>query len=446
MASPGLSKLPTEVLAGVLGPLDSSEDLRACLHASPIMWHSYMWKPRTILSEVACRSIGYDCLKDALAIIRFPELSTGMSRDQLRFQIAYYLLNRVIMRFVGDLVRKARGPDRMDALVRLPSWAHPSFPQGLPHDTEWLDLSKAELTRYKLAFLRHEIFHLLCVRITSAGLFSVHEQSILLFERLEEHEIVGLGAVHLYLRRLHVYMLSTLENVTQQALCKASQRYVRTHPEPTSDVKASITDIEQQPPTDMISLDKIVRDLFPHLDELTRNYQIKTMAEQDIVTIYKRIRSGPERFRNDLKAQPPRYGLPGIDAVCTIRIVRLWQSTIRTPSRTFPGPTKSWTAGLRPRDYIYIHHLIGIPVSVGSYKYLPSLFFAVRGWAFLDNCNMSSIQPVRDFEGLRTAINTLRRQHEEIQKSFIAKFDGLYITKSDLESFQQRYGITSNQR
>lgn len=353
MASSGLSKLPAEVLADILGRLDSSEDLRACLYASPIMWHSYMWKPNTILSAVTCRSIGYDCFHHSLAIIRFPELPTGMSRDDLRRRIVGYLLrvasqnfqlshseakllcqlDCVIMRFVGDLVRKAMRPDRKGHWESLPSWTHPSFTRDLTDDTEQLDLSKAELMRYKLAFLHRKLFHLLFVRTKLPGLFNVQELSNLLFRNLEEYDIAGIEAVHAYLRRLHARMLEDVEDAMQQVLCKASQRYIRTQSEPALDKKAPIPGMELQPPADMISLGEVVREVFPHLDQTTRIRYIDTLTQQDIVTVYKRIRSGPESFRSGFRAEPRRDDLPDIHDVCAKSIVQLWSSNISTPFR-----------------------------------------------------------------------------------------------------------------
>ncbi|KAK7962440.1 uncharacterized protein PG986_003265 [Apiospora aurea] len=143
--SVGLSDLPIELLAHILGDLDSYEDLAACLSSSPIFLDGFLYKKKTILPNVVCRSIGDECLRDALTIVRCPNFSDGTDRDELRGRISDYLTNRasqepwpcsreeavllcrldrVIMRFVDDLVRTAKlNLDDWDRKQRyVPHW------------------------------------------------------------------------------------------------------------------------------------------------------------------------------------------------------------------------------------------------------------------------------------------------------------------------------------
>lgn len=255
--SVGLSYLPVELVAHILGYLDSYEDLVMCLSSSAVLLDGYLYKKNTILTNVVCRSIGDECLPDALAIIRCPDFSDSTDRNELRTRISGYLadrasqdprpssrkevvllcqLDRVIVRFVDDLVRKAKSNNWAQEEGRLPHWADPSsfFPScTASQESPRPAITRAESTRYRRAWLRHELFHKVFSRNAAPTVFSSSQKSQLLLGDLEMWEIVGIEAIHMYLRDLHVIMFESLYDEIQTILLgEAAQPSTETSPDP----------------------------------------------------------------------------------------------------------------------------------------------------------------------------------------------------------------------
>ncbi|KAK8122265.1 hypothetical protein PG984_010935 [Apiospora sp. TS-2023a] len=249
--SAGLSDLPVELIAHILGYLDSYEDLATCISSSAVLLGGYLYKSNTTLAKVVCRSIGDECLADALAIVRYPEFSDSIDRDELRTRTSDYLTNRasqdlrpcsrqevvqlcqldrVIMRFVDDLVRKAKADDWAEEESLLPHWADSSFYHccaAIPESPRPA-ITRAELVRYKRAFLRHELFHKSFTRNPAPGLFNNSQKSKLLLGDLETWDVVGILAIHTYLRDLHMVMFQSLYDEMQTILLgKAAQHSIR---------------------------------------------------------------------------------------------------------------------------------------------------------------------------------------------------------------------------
>ncbi|KAK8074949.1 hypothetical protein PG997_009612 [Apiospora hydei] len=287
--SVGLSDLPIELLAHILGDLDSYEDLAACLSSSPILLSSFLYKKKTILSKVICGSIGDECLSDALTIVRCPDFSNITDGDELHSRISSYLTNRasqdhrpssreesvllcqldrIIMRFVDDFVRKAK----VGSLGSLPHWADSSFSHRMTvvENMPRITISRAELTRYKLAFLRHELFHKAFDRNQIPRLFSEGEQSFLLMSGWETWEIAGIEAVSGYIQRLHHLMRASLYDEMKRVLCQYSQQHAQTQPEQVLDKESCKAPGEEKLKLDeeanVVELSEVALDLFPRLN------------------------------------------------------------------------------------------------------------------------------------------------------------------------------------
>lgn len=239
--SVGLSDLPVELLAHILGYLDSYEDLATCISSSAVLLDGFLFKKNTTLFKVVCRAIGYGCLPDALAIVRCPDFSNSTDHNEMRTRIRDYLtgrasqdpwpsshkevvllcqLDRVIMRFVDDLVRKAKSNNWAVEEGCLPHWASSSFSHRCTADqgSARPAITRAELTRYRRAWFRHELFHKAFARNTAPGLFSKSHQSRLLLNDLEMWEVVGIQAIHTHLKDLHMMMFNSLYDEMQALL------------------------------------------------------------------------------------------------------------------------------------------------------------------------------------------------------------------------------------
>ncbi|KAK8072309.1 hypothetical protein PG996_005657 [Apiospora saccharicola] len=248
--SAGLSDLPVELIAHILGYLDSYEDLATCISSSAVLLDGYLYKSNTTLAKVVCRSIGDECLADALTIVHYYGFSDSIDRDELRSRTSDYLTNRasqdlrpssrqevvqlcqldrVIMRFVDNLVRRAKADDWTEEEGLLPHWADSSFSHCCAAIPELRPaINRAELVRYKRAFLRHELFHKLFTCNPTPGLFNNSQKSKLLLGDLEMWEVVGILAIHTYLRDLHMVMFQSLYDEIQTILVgKAAQHSIQ---------------------------------------------------------------------------------------------------------------------------------------------------------------------------------------------------------------------------
>ncbi|KAK8016252.1 hypothetical protein PG993_014441 [Apiospora rasikravindrae] len=465
----GLSNLPVELLAHILGDLDSYEDLAASLSSSPILLNGFLYKKNTILSTVVCSSIGVECLPDALAIVRCPNLSGITDGDELHSRISGYLTNRasqdprpssreesvllcqldrIIMRFVDDYVRKAK----LNNLASLPHWADSSFSrrmtvvEGMPR----IDISRAELTRYKLAFLRHELFQKVFIRNQIPRLFSTQEQSGLLMSGLEMWEIVGIEVVNGHFRRQHQLMRESLYDEMQRMLCQYSQQHAQTQPEQVfheGNCKAPEMRVKLNEQADVVELSEVALDLFPRLTWTSGLELSESLTADDIAIIYKRICTGHDGLRNELRAKPCLVYYGCVTRACYVRskqLLQAGQDATRMSSRAFPGPTESWKAGLRPIHLMRTYQELGQEPK--DFLIIVSTQFAAQGWAFLDR--RIDIEQTNQETGARRLRVELRGKHwgwewKDTSREFLETFNGLYITRNNLASFQQKYGVTN---
>ncbi|KAK8008745.1 hypothetical protein PG991_011296 [Apiospora marii] len=457
--SVGLSDLPVELVAHILGYLDSYEDLATCLSSSAVFLDGFLYRRNTTLFKVVCRSIGYECLPDALAIVRCPDFSDITDRDEMRTRINSYLtdrasqdpwpcsrkevvmlcqLDRVIMRFVDDLVRKAKSDNWAAEEGCLPHWADSSFSYcgTASQESTRPAITRAESTRYRRAWLRHELFNKVFIRNKAPSLFRSSQQSRLLLDDLEMWEIVGIQAIHMHLKDLHMMMLDSLYDEIQSLL-------LNTAAQPS--IPGRLNSGHDQ--ANMVGLRDVADDVFPYLHWSTRSELLRSLAEDDIASIYNRIRSGHDGFRHELRVRGSPLRHNDIMKACAYREEKLLRAG-HTPSATFPGPTDSWEAGLRPINSIIVHERVG-NTDIRGFKFFSFPCIATKGLVFLDGpidtrAAFRAEYQVSSVRELEAQEDSWVEEFDDEYSAFIEAFNGLCINKDVLASFQANHGATAN--
>ena len=155
--------IPDTVLACIMEEVNSYEDLGSFIRVSRATWDVYWSRRMSILLTLVPRMVGEDCMREALGILRAPEIESRHTAWDARFQehLAGYQAETYRPVTLAEILPLQRLDARMNALLAYyhPKLARRYDPKDYHSSEAWRSCSQcANNTGLKFTLLLYELF------------------------------------------------------------------------------------------------------------------------------------------------------------------------------------------------------------------------------------------------------------------------------------------------